>query len=158
LAVKENRAAARAPGGAERDLDIDLSLAVAWASLATGAATGLLLGLWSFRGPVPVPAFLGEYDELPRRLLRLGHIAFFGLGMLNIMLSRHMASGSVRRSLGRVALGSMNFGNVLLPLTLILAAFIEPAKYLMSLPAAAVTVALVIAAYAAAQRARGRTP
>lgn len=158
MAVTENRAAARAPEGAEGDLDIGLSLAVAWTSLATGAVTGLLLGLWSFGGPVPVPAFVGEYDELPRRLLRLGHIAFFGLGMLNFMLSRHIASSSIRRPLGRMALGAMNFGNALLPLTLIAAAFMEPVKYLMSLPAAAVTLALVIGAYAAVQRARGQMP
>ncbi len=53
---------------------------VAWASISAGAGTGLIMGLWSFAGPVPVPEVLGEYTDVSRRLARLGHIAFFGLG------------------------------------------------------------------------------
>ena len=59
--------------------------------MAIGALTGLILGLWSFGGPVPVPDLLGEYDALPRRLMRLGHIAFFGLGVLNILMTTRIA-------------------------------------------------------------------
>jgi hypothetical protein len=132
-----------------------LNFAVGWTSLATGAVTGLVLGLWSFGGPVPVPEWIGDYDALPRRLLRLGHIAFFGLGILNIMLARHLGRPRGFSSHGRLALGAMNFGNVFLPITLIIAAAVEPAKYLMSVPAMAVTIALAVAARAAILDARG---
>lgn len=132
--------------------------AVGWSSLAIGAITGLVLGMWSFGGPIPVPEMVGNYDALPRRLLRLGHIAFFGLGILNIMLARQLGSRHRSEPSMRLALGAMNFGNVGLPLTLIVAAFFEPAKYLMSVPAMAVTLALLLGARAAIADAMGDTP
>ena len=65
--------------------------------MAVGIATGLVMGLWSFDGPVPVPAWLGEYGDTPRRLARLGHIAFLGLGILNLLLDHELPrSGSAR--------------------------------------------------------------
>ena len=130
------------------------NLAVGWGSMAIGALTGLILGLWSFGGPVPVPDLLGEYDALPRRLMRLGHIAFFGLGILNIIMAVHLGRLKSGDSHARLALIAMNFGNIFLPLTLVCAAFFEPLKYLMSLPAAAVTFALIISARVAIHRAR----
>ncbi len=130
-------------------LATERSIAVAWSSIALGAATGLILSLWSFNGPLPVPEAVGAYDDLSRRLLRLGHIAFFGLGMLNIMLARHLSACGASPRAARLALGSMNFGNILLPPTLIAAAFFTPLKYLSSLPAIAVTLAVIIGAHAA---------
>src|SRR5205823_1345599 len=65
---------------------------IGWASACVGAASGLILGLWSFDGPFTVPEWLGEYDQVGRRLARLGHIAFFGLGILNILMA-----GELRR-------------------------------------------------------------
>jgi hypothetical protein len=125
---------------------------VGWVSTCVGAATGLILGLWSFDGPFSVPGWLGEYDQTSRRLARLGHIAFFGLGILNILVA-----GALRRSpLGppgrRVASIAMNFGNVFLPLTLFAAAAYRPFKYSMSAPALAVFVALVVTAYGVCRR------
>jgi hypothetical protein len=120
---------------------------IGWLSLGLGAATGLILGLWSFDGPFPVPGWLGDYDHTARRLARLGHIAFFGLGILNLLVS-----GELRRTvlgpLGRkTASWAMNFGNIFLPLTLFAAAAYRPFKYTMSAPALAVFLALVVTAY-----------
>ncbi len=128
-----------------RETPILANLAIGWSSLAVGALTGLILGLWSFGGPLPVPEWLGDYGSLPRRLMRLGHIAFFGLGILNILMARQIAAAR-RSDYSRAALASMNFGNLLLPPTLMAAALYEPLKYLMSLPAFAVSLALVIVA------------
>ena len=128
---------------------VAVNFAVGWTSLAVGALTGLVLGIWSFGGPVPVPEWIGEYDTLSRRLLRLGHIAFFGLGILNIMLARHLGRSRSVSYPKVLALTSMNFGNVFLPITLIGASIFEPVKYLMSLPALAVSLALVIGAHVA---------
>lgn len=141
---------AEAEGGdGDAEVRTSLNLAVGWASLAVGAITGLVLGIWSFGGPIPVPEWIGDYDALPRRLLRLGHIAFFGLGILNIALAHHLRRTRTFGFPSGLSLGAMNLGNIFLPLTLIAAAAYEPAKYLMSLPAIAVTLALVVGAYVA---------
>jgi hypothetical protein len=121
--------------------------AIGWLSLVLGAGTGLILGLWSFNGPVPVPEWLGGYEEVSRRLARLGHIAFFGLGILNILVARELPRLALGRSLIRAASITMNFGNVFLPTTLFLAAAYHPCKYVMPAPALSVFVALAIVAY-----------
>jgi hypothetical protein len=120
---------------------------VGWASTCVGAATGLVLGLWSFDGPFAVPEWLGGYDQTGRRLARLGHIAFFGLGILNVLVAGELRRGALGRRGARAASWAMNFGNVFLPLSLFAAAAFRPLKYFMSVPAVAVFVALVITAW-----------
>lgn len=106
----------------------------------------MVMGFWSFDGPVQVPEWIGGYDALSRRLLRLGHIAFFGLGILNILLARHLPAFDLSFTQKRFAALCMNFGNIFLPLTLIAASVWHPLKYLTSAPATAVFLALVIGA------------
>jgi hypothetical protein len=120
---------------------------IGWISLVVGAGTGLILGLWSFNGPVEVPAWLGGYQEVSRRLARLGHIAFFGLGILNILVARELPRLTIGRSLLRAASITMNLGNVLLPTALFAAAASHPFKYFLPFPASCVFVALAIVAY-----------
>jgi hypothetical protein len=122
---------------------------VAWMSLALGAGTGVLMGLWSFDGPAAVPAWLGDYGDTGRRLARLGHIAFFGLGLINLALAGALPRLALGPGALRAAAGLMNFGNAFLPLTLFAAAAYRPLKYLMTLPACAVLVALILAAWGA---------
>ena len=122
---------------------------IGWTSLADGVATGLVMGLWSFDGPLPVPAWLGAYGDTPRRLARLGHIAFIGLGGINILLARELELSSLGAGARRAAAIAMNVGNVLLPLTLFAAALWHPAKYAMGIPATSVFVALTLAAWGA---------
>ena len=129
--------------------DADFSRALALTSLLLGAASGLVIGLWSFGGPLPEPAWVGGYSDLSRRLIRLGHIAFFALGVINLMLARQHAALALPRPATRLARAAMNLGNLLMPTLLFTAVFWPAAKYLLALPALAVTLALAIAAYGA---------
>jgi len=122
---------------------------IGWTSAVVGVITGLIMGLWSFDGPLGVPGSLGDYGDVPRRLARLGHIAFFGLGILNLLLARELPDSSLGLGAKKAASFAMNFGNIFLPLTLFAAAFYHPLKYTMPLPATSVLVALVLAAYGA---------
>ena len=132
--------------------DWNINRAIGWSSMALGVATGLVMGLWSFAGPVPSP--LGEYGDVSRRLARLGHIAFFGLGILNLLLARDLSNLDLDQGQRRVAAWTMNFGNIFLPLTLFAAAAWQPLKYTMPLPAISVFVAMAIAALGAAKARR----
>lgn len=137
------------PGGATTNARTasESNRVVGWASMVAGAGTGLLMGLWSFDGPVPVPDWIGDYDATARRLIRLGHIAFFGLGILNLLLARELSRLALTQRLVRAAARSMNFGNIFLPVTLFAAAAYHPLKYLLPFPAVSVFVALCITAY-----------
>ncbi len=122
---------------------------VGFTSLALGALSGMLLGLWSFDGPVPVPSVLGEYASTSRRLVRLGHIAFFGVGILNILTAREVAGFGVSPKIVRLIARTMNVGNVLMPTGLVAAGLYAPLKYLLPLPVTSVSVALCLSAYGA---------
>ncbi|HXW06408.1 MAG TPA: hypothetical protein VD833_14315 [Vicinamibacterales bacterium] len=126
-----------------------MNRSVGWASMAVGVATGLVMGLWSFDGPLPVPTWLGDYGDTPRQLARLGHIAFLGLGILNLLLAHELPRSSLGHRGRTVAAVSMNVGNVLLPIGLFAAAAWAPAKYLLGIPATSVFLALCLAAWGA---------
>ena len=125
----------------------DLNRIVAWTGMACGAALGLIMGLWSFDGPLAPPSFIGDYTDTPRRLLRLGHIACFGIGILNLLLVQALVESRDSPRVARRAAQAMNFGNVFLPLVLLIAAVYTPAKYLLPFPALSVFAALCLAAY-----------
>lgn len=125
---------------------------VGWVSACVGIATGLIMGLWSFDGPFAVPEWLGGYDQTARRLARLGHIAFLGLAILNLLLAQTLSRLALGVAGRRTAAWAMNFGNIFLPLALFAAAAYRPLKYLMSAPALAVFLALALTAYGVCRR------
>ncbi len=59
-----------------------LNLAFGWVWITMGFLTGAALGMGFHRED-----FMGGYGSWQRRLARLGHIAFFGTGFLNLMLA-----------------------------------------------------------------------
>lgn len=58
----------------------NLNLLMAWTWILAGFASGAWLGLGFAR-----ETWLGGYSSFRRRLYRLGHIAFFGLGFVNLV-------------------------------------------------------------------------
>ena len=59
------------------------NISFGWIWMLLGIILGAILGMWSFNGPFPSP--LGDYTSLPRRLIRLSHIAFIALSIINIL-------------------------------------------------------------------------
>src|SRR5258708_37544250 len=57
------------------------SLYWGWMGMAAGIVSGALIGLFFHQ-----EQWLGGYNSFPRRLVRLWHISFFGLGILSILL------------------------------------------------------------------------
>ena len=128
---------------------------VAWWMIGGSMAVGAVLGLWSFGGPVAPPPGFRAFDDLPRRLVRLGHIAAIALPALNLLyvpwMARSRWSGSARRAGCRLLL----FGTVALPSLLMLAAFWSPGRYLLPIPVAALIAAVWLLAAGLPARAPG---
>jgi len=57
-----------------------MNLAFGWIWITMGFLTGAALGMGFHK-----EQFMGGYNSWPRRLSRLGHIAFFGTGFLNVL-------------------------------------------------------------------------
>ena len=128
---------------------------IAWISILGGALSGMLMGLWSFNGPFPTPDRIGAYDDLPRRVLRLAHVAMFAHGILHMLVARQITEAPQSPKLDRLGLNAMAAGNILMPTILIAAAVWEPLKYLTTLPTLALTTAFAIAALSAFRRHKG---
>jgi hypothetical protein len=64
----------------------DLNFQIAWFAILAGLITGAAIGLFFHR-----ENWLGGYGSWRRRMIRLGHISFFGTGVLNLafVLSVH---------------------------------------------------------------------
>jgi hypothetical protein len=59
-----------------------MNLAFGWLWITLGFADGLAMGLLFQRED-----WLGGYSALRRRMVRLAHVAFFGLGLLNVLFA-----------------------------------------------------------------------
>jgi hypothetical protein len=122
------------------------NIRVAWWMIGGSMAGGAVLGLWSFGGPVPAPVGFVAYDDLPRRLARLGHIAGIALPMLNLLYVPWMARSRWGVAARRAGCRLLLFGTIALPSVLILAAFWGAARWLLPFPVAALTIAVCLLA------------
>lgn len=61
-------------------MNADLNLIIAWLWIVLGFVDGLVQGLFFERED-----WLGGYTSFKRRMYRLAHISFFGLGTVNLL-------------------------------------------------------------------------
>jgi len=113
-----------------------------WLWILVGLLIGAVIGMWSFNGPFPSP--VGDYTSLPRRMLRLSHIAFIALAMINILYGYEIDKIKLVNKLKKIGAYCMIWGAVLMPIFLIAAVFFEPLKYLTMISATLVIVAVLI--------------
>jgi len=58
---------------------LDLNIFAGWVSILCGIVMGMGMGMFFDQ-----EKWLGGYGSWARRMVRLGHVAFFGIGLLNI--------------------------------------------------------------------------
>jgi hypothetical protein len=107
----------------------EINLLFAWIWVLAGFASGLILGLFFNRED-----WLGGYTSLKRRLFRLAHISFFGLGAVNLMYyftARYTLGPS---PLQAVAAWGFIVGGVTMPLACVIMARWTQAKMLFAVP------------------------
>jgi len=120
------------------------NLAAAWIAILLGMISGATLGLGFAR-----EAFLGGYASWPRRLLRLGHVSFFGLALLNI------AHALTARALGpdqglELAGPLLIFATVAMPTACAIAATNRRRTWVFAPPVLAMCAAASLTAWACA--------
>lgn len=114
--------------------------------LPLGLLGGLALSLFSFVPLIAPPPGFQSYVDLPRRLMRLAHIAAVMLPLINIVVGRELDALSLSVRLKRAVSWLLLGGAVGLPLALALEALVPPlaAIHPSGLPAFALTAALII--------------
>ncbi len=122
------------------------NLGVAWWTIAAGMALGAVLGLWSFGGPLAPPPGFGEFDALPRRLVRLAHIAAVALPVLNLLYVPAIRGSRWGLRIQRCGCRLLLLGTLGLPALLVATAVRPRVGGLLAVPVAALIGAVVLLA------------
>ena len=125
----------------------DVLIALGWSFMIVGILMGAIMGMYAFNGPLKPPPGHEAYSALPRRLIRLAHIAFVALPLICIQYGVHIESASLSQQWQWVGCVSMVLAMVGVPTLLIGAAFFNPIKYLEVVPVSAMFVALGVMAW-----------
>ena len=119
--------------------DGHINIVFGWAWMCIGFLSGMVLGLRA-----EGEGWLGGYAALPRRYLRLAHVAFIALPIINILYGHELGSTDLAENVRSIGAALMVFGAVGIPLTCLAAAFKPKTKYFFPLPASALLVGAVI--------------
>ena len=112
------------------------NLVFAWGWILMGFLSGVVLGLFFHDDK-----WLGGYGSWKRRLFRLGHISFFGLGFANLVFwvtARLLPAAPASLDTASVA---FLIGGITMPLCCVLAAIFKPARHLFAIPVISLLVA-----------------
>jgi len=108
-------------------------LVAGWFGMLAGGLSGAAIGLFFHD-----ERWMGGYGSFRRRLTRLGHISFFGLGFANLFfaMTHHLASPP--EPWGLLAAGSLLVGAITMPACCFLSAWKKPFRHLFAVPVLAV--------------------
>ena len=117
--------------------------AFGWVWILAGLVSGLVLGLFFHRDD-----WLGGYGSFRRRLIRLGHISFLGLGILNILFASSLPRLHLEGATAALASGALIVGGVTMPACCGLMAWRRGLHLLFAVPVASLLlgVSLIVRA------------
>ena len=115
-----------------------LNIVAAWLAFLLGTVGGAVAGLFFHRAD-----WMGGYNSWQRRMTRLGHISFFGIGGLNLAFA--MTAGSLDLTAGTAPPSILLvIGAVTMPLICYLSAFMKPFRHLFFIPVLSVATAIIL--------------
>ncbi|HSU56776.1 MAG TPA: hypothetical protein VLT36_22145 [Candidatus Dormibacteraeota bacterium] len=100
-----------------------------WSGLLLGFLSGTALGMFFHQ-----ENWLGGYGSLKRRLYRLGHISFFGLGVVNLMFAFTARNFSLPPQVMQLSAAMFIVGAVSMPMCCILMAHYPKTRLLFAVP------------------------
>jgi len=106
-----------------------INLLVAWLWIVLGFVSGLILGLF-FHGE----NWLGGYASFKRRLYRLGHISFFGLGVVNLAFYFTAITVKTPGHLVNIASWAFVIGAISMPVCCAIMAHVPKVQLLFGVP------------------------
>ncbi len=114
-----------------------INIYAAWIGIFLGCVAGIIPGLFVHRED-----WLGGYASWQRRMIRLGHIAFLGLGFLNLAFALTCRVLGIDSGLA-VPATLLIVGAVTMPLVCYLSAWRESFRYISFVPVASVTLGVI---------------
>lgn len=106
--------------------------------MLAGAISGAIIGLFFHRED-----WMGGYSSFRRRMTRLGHISFWGLGLINILFALSVKAFELSTTSVRIASGALIVGLISMPLCCFLTAWRKPFRHLFPVPVVSIVVGIV---------------
>jgi hypothetical protein len=113
-----------------------LNLVLAWLWILLGFVSGLVLGMFFRRED-----WLGGYASLQRRMYRLGHISFFGLGAVNLLFWLTVQNLPGPSPHASIASGAFLVGALTMPLCCVIMAHFPKWHLIFAVPVVSLLVA-----------------
>lgn len=116
----------------------NLHILIGWVAMFLGVISGAVIGLFFHK-----EEWAGGYGAFRRRMLRLGHISFFGLGFINLLFG--LTLQTITLPVLHISISSSGFliGVITMPLCCFLAAWKKPFRHLFPLPVLSVLAGII---------------
>jgi hypothetical protein len=114
------------------------NLLAGWIGMLGGVVSGAVIGLYFHKD-----GWFGGYSSFGRRMLRLGHISFFGLGFLNLFFALTADKLGLPQPYLKIASIALIVGAITMPTCCFLSAWRKPFRHLFPIPAFAVLMGIV---------------
>jgi len=116
----------------------NLHILIGWSTIFLGVVTGSIIGLFFHK-----EAWAGGYGSFPRRMMRLGHISFFGLGFINLAFGFTLQFITVPPLYLHIASYGFILGAITMPLSCFLTARWKSFRHLFPIPVVSVLAGIV---------------
>jgi len=113
----------------------EINFLVAWVAILLGLLTGTVLGTFFHN-----ESWMGGYGSWRRRMVRLGHISFFGTGFLNLAFIVSVSHLHLEAP-PQVASAGFLLGAVAMPTVCFLSAWRDSFRHFFFIPVASLIVA-----------------
>lgn len=116
----------------------NLHILIGWGAILLGVVSGAVIGLFFHKED-----WAGGYGSFRRRMIRLGHISFFGLGFTNLMFG--LTLQAITLPVVHISIASFGFliGVITMPLCCFLAAWKKPFRHLFAVPVLSVLAGII---------------
>ena len=115
-----------------------LNLVGGWLDMLAGVLCGAILGLFFHRED-----WMGGYGSHRRRLTRLGHISFFGLGFLNLIFVATAGLLNLQSQSLDIASMGLIVAAITMPICCFLTAWKKPLRHLFPIPVLAAATGIL---------------
>ena len=115
-----------------------INLYAAWIGFLLGCIAGAVPGMFFHRSE-----WLGGYASWPRRMIRLAHIAFFGIGIMNLAFALTARTLGLTTGLRAISV-LLLVGAAAMPAVCYLSAWKSAFRHLFFIPAASVTLGVAL--------------
>ena len=118
-----------------------INIHAAWIGFLLGSIAGAIPGLFFYKSD-----WLGGYASWQRRMIRLGHIAFFGIGFLNLSFTLSARALGIVAGLA-VPSALLVIGAAAMPTVCYLSAWKPAFRNLFFIPAGTISIAIALFAW-----------